>query len=142
MNISVEHIHVFILQTQRSHLPLRLLGGRAVPGSHPAHLQVRLHRVLRVQLQHRADCALRQAAGRPPLPLTAAYQTAAGLTDRLYKPLISLILQTVFFFILLHFNRHSGIKLLGKVPCNVHCLFCWSFYSQCGLQTLYNTFFK
>ena len=97
MNISLEHINVFILQTQRSHLPLRLLGGRAVPGSHPAHLQVRLHRVLRVQLQHRADCALRQAAGRPPLPLTAAYQTAAGLTDRLYKPLISLILQTVFF---------------------------------------------
>lgn len=61
---------VLILQTQGSHLPLRLLWGRVITWSHPANLQVRLHRDIRLQLQHRADGAVRPAVRLSSVPLT------------------------------------------------------------------------
>lgn len=67
-------------QAQGGHLPLRLLGGRVVSGSHPAHLQVRLHRVLRLQLQHRPGGSLRPAARLPPGALTPGHSERRDFT--------------------------------------------------------------
>lgn len=67
-------------QAQGGHLPLRLLGGRVVSGSHPAHLQVRLHRVLRLQLQHRPGGSLRPAARLPPGALTPGHTERRDFT--------------------------------------------------------------
>lgn len=60
----------FPKQTPGSYLPLRLLRGRVSAGSRPAHLQVRLYRVTRLQLQHRPGGAVRPAARLPSIPLT------------------------------------------------------------------------
>lgn len=63
-------LNVVTLQTQGSHLPLWLLWGCVVTGSHPAHLQVQLHRVTWLQLQHRPGGAVRPSAWLPSVPLT------------------------------------------------------------------------
>lgn len=63
-------LNVVILQTQGSHLPLWLLWGCVVAGSHPAHLQVQLHWVIWLQLQHRPGGAVRPSVWLPSIPLT------------------------------------------------------------------------
>lgn len=72
---------VLILQTQGSHLPLRLLRGSVITRSHPANLQVRLHRDIRLQLQHRSDGAVRPAVRLSSVPLTRRCLSCKCETD-------------------------------------------------------------
>lgn len=49
----------FSHQASRRHLSLRLLWRRPLPGSRPAHLQVGLRRLVRLQLQHQPSGSVR-----------------------------------------------------------------------------------
>lgn len=77
---------VLILQTQGSHLPLRLLRGSIITRSHPANLQVRLHRDIRLQLQHRPDGAVRPAVRLSSVPLTHRCLSCRRETDWTHLP--------------------------------------------------------
>lgn len=61
---------VFSHQASRRHLSLRLLWRRSVPGSRPSHLQVRLRRLVRLQLQHRPGGSVRPSVRIPSVALT------------------------------------------------------------------------
>lgn len=116
-------MNVFIFQTQGCHLPLRLLRGRLLPGSHPAHLPVRLHRVLRLQLQHRPDGAVRPAVWFPSIPLRWSFPCCNWIQHIAERTIETFALdQFDSPNCILLFNQFHFILLVSKQPfwkCNI-----------------------
>lgn len=108
--------NVCILQAQGSHLPLWLLWGRVVTGSHPAHLQVQLHRVIRLQLQHQSGDALRQAVWLPSFPLTYSFPNCSVCVNGQLKTFTPNQFDSPnCILLLLSFYHPNQIMLFGNV---------------------------
>lgn len=118
---------LFSLQTPGGDLLLRLLSGFLLPGPRTAHLQVRLHRDQRLQLQHRAGHALRQAGW--PSQLRALTHNAPGQGP---------VLRLNSDFIHWHFFLNSSCILIPFTLKDT--AFQWSWYHFCMILFFQDTY--